>query len=62
MATPHDREAGELQKKIARSLDSITAYIEETIGARRENACGDYYIAGDLSEHVILSDAKLCRL
>ena len=45
-----------------RLLDLITAYIEETIGARRENACGDYYIAGDLSEHVILSDAKLCRL
>lgn len=53
--TPKDREAEELAIFIARALDSTAAYIEETTGARREDACGDYYIARDLSDHTRLA-------
>jgi len=60
--SPHDEKAGELQKKIARALDSIAGYIEETTGARREDACGDYYIARHLSDHFKLSEAYRTEL
>jgi hypothetical protein len=57
MSTPQDKEAAKLAKKIGRVLDSIAGYIEATTGARREDACGDYYIARHLSDHAALSGA-----
>jgi hypothetical protein len=57
LTTPEDREAAALEKTIMRVIHSVAAYIEETADAKLEDACGDYFLSRDLSDHVIVAEA-----
>jgi hypothetical protein len=51
-AWPHT--PAETEAAIERLVGSVMAFIEDTTGARREDACGDYYHSRHLDHHQIV--------